>query len=148
MEVSRRRIIKLYQFRCFYIINGDVPGPGQVRVGKQQVGHQVDDVAAGKVGPGFLPEAFGKAPDQILKDVAAVHGADLVRTQVAFRAVEFLDGQVQGVAFHQAFDDVVKVELGKDVLHVRGETGQIVAEVGLDVLGVGQCLSKVNRLVL
>ena len=98
--------------------------------------------------PGFLAIGFAEPSHEIFKDITTVHRADLVGAEVAFRAVEFLDGQVQGVAFHQAFDDVVKVELGKDVLHVRGETGQIVAEVGLDVLGVGQCLSKVNRLVL
>ena len=65
-----------------HIVNGHAAG---VEVGfrQQQVGHQVDDIPAGEVRSGFLAKAFGESPHQVLKDVAAIHGADLVRAEIA-----------------------------------------------------------------
>ena len=54
----------------------------QLGIAQQQVGHQVDDAPAGEVRSGLLAEGLGKALDEILKDIAAVHGADLIRTEV------------------------------------------------------------------
>ena len=119
-----------------HVVHGDVARVGQVRVGEQQVGHQVDDVPAGEVGPGFLAEGLGEAPHQVLEDIAAVHGADLLRAQIALGGVELLDNQVQRVALHHAADHRVEVELGKHVLDVGRKARQVVAEVGLDVLRV------------
>ena len=111
---------------------------GQVSIGKQQVGHQVDDVPAGEVSPGFLAEGLGEAPHQVLEDVAAVHRADLLRAQIALGAVEFLNHQVERVALHHAADHRVEVELGEHVLHVGRKARQVVTEIGLDVLRVRQ----------
>ena len=47
----------------------------QLGVAQQQVGHQIDDVPAGEVRSGLLAKGLGKALDEILKDIAAVHGA-------------------------------------------------------------------------
>ena len=93
---------------------------GQIGIEKQQVGHQVDNVTAGEVRSGFLTERFRETAYQVLKDIAAIHGTYLVRTEVTFWAVELLNGQVQGIALHHTFDDVIKVEFRKNVLHVRG----------------------------
>ena len=121
-----------------HVVDGDVALLRQIGVGEQQVRHEIDDVAAGEVGSGFLAEAFREAPHQVLEDIAAVHGADLVGTQIALGAVELLDDQVQRVAVHHALDHAVELELGQHVLHVGGEARQIVAEVALDVVRVGQ----------
>ena len=80
----------------------------QFGVAQQQVGHQIDDVPAGEVRSGLLAKGLGKALDEILKYIATVHGADLIRTEVAFGGVELLDDQIQAVALHHTADDVVK----------------------------------------
>ena len=79
-----------------------------------------------------------EAADEVFKHIAAVHGGNLVRAQVSLGGVELLDDQVQGVALHHALDDVVELKLGQHVLHVGGEAGEVVTEVGLDVLRVSQ----------
>ena len=88
--------------------------------------------------PRLLAEGLGKAAHQILENIAAVHRRDLVRTQVTFGRVELADHQVQGVALYHATNHGVEVELCQHVLHVRGEARQIVPEVCLDVLRVGE----------
>ena len=90
------------------------------------------------MGSGFLAKALGEPPHQILKDVAAVHGADLVRAKIALLRAELLDNEVEGVALHHSLDDVVKVELCQHVLCVGREAGQVVPEVGFDIVRVGQ----------
>ena len=110
----------------------------QFGVAQQQVGHQIDDVPAGEVRSGLLAKGLGKALDEILKYIATVHGADLIRTEVAFGGVELLDDQIQAVALHHTADDVVKIELGQHILHIAGEPGQLVPEICFDVVRVGQ----------
>ena len=87
---------------------------------------------------GFLAKALREPPHQVLKDVAAVHGADLVRAKIALLRAELLDNEVEGVALHHPLDDVVKVELCQHVLCVGGEAGQVIPEVGLNVVRVCQ----------
>ena len=120
-----------------HIVNGHAAGV-EVGFGQQQVSHQVDDIPAGEVGSGFLAKALGEPPHQVLKNVAAVHGADLVRAKVALLGAELLDDEVEGVALHHPLDDVVKVELCQHVLCVGGEAGQVIPEVGLNVVRVCQ----------
>lgn len=120
-----------------HIVNGHAAGV-KVGFGQQQVGHQIDDIPAGEVGSCLLAKAFGEPPHQVLKDVAAVHGADLVRAKIALLGAELLDNEVEGVAFHHPLDDVVKVELCQHVLCVGGEAGQVIPEVGLNVVRVCQ----------
>jgi len=95
----------------------------QLGVAQQQVGHQIDDVPAGEVRSGLLAKGLRKALDKILKNIAAVHGTDLIRTEVALGGVELLDDQIQAVALHHTADDVVKIELGQHILHISGEPG-------------------------
>ena len=120
-----------------HIVNGHAAG---IEVGfrQQQVGHQVDDIPAGEVRSGFLAKALGEPPHQVLKDVAAVHGANLVRAKIALLGAELLDNEVEGVALCHPLDDVVKVELCQHVLCVGRETGQVIPEVGLNVVRVCQ----------
>ena len=82
----------------------------------------------------LLSEGLGEALDEILKDIATVHGADLVRTEVTLGGVELLDDQIQAVALHHTADDVVKIELGQHILHIAGESCQIVPEIRFNVV--------------
>jgi len=127
-----------YQRRSAVFVHSHVAAAAQVRVAQQQVGHEIDHVPAGEVGSRFLAEGLGKAAHQILEDVAAVHRRDPVRPQVALGGIELPDHQVQGVALHHTADDSVEVELGQHVLDISGEARQIVPEVCLDVLRVGE----------
>ena len=120
-----------------HIVNGHAAGI-EVGFGQQQVGHQVDDIPAGEVRSGFLAKALGEPPHQVLKDVAAVNGTDLVRAKISLLGAKLLDNEVEGVALHHPFDDVVKVELCQHVLCVGREAGQVVPEVGFDIVRVGQ----------
>ena len=120
-----------------HIVNGHAAGV-EIGFGQQQVGHQVDDVPAGEVRSGFLAKALGESPHQVLKDVAAVHGADLVRAEIALLRAELLDDEVEGVALHHPLDDVVKVELCQHILCVGRKAGQVIPEVGFNVVRVCQ----------
>ena len=121
-----------------HVVHGDVAAAAQIRVAQQKVGHEIHHVPAGEVGSRFLAEGLGKAAHQILEDIAAVHRRDPIRPQVTLGGIELTDHQVQGVALHHAADDGVEVELGKHVLDVGREARQIVPEVCLDVLRVGE----------
>jgi len=90
------------------------------------------------VGSRLLAKALREPPHQILEDIATVHGADLVRAKIALLRAELLDNEVEGVALHHPLDDVVKVELCQHVLCVGGEAGQVIPEVGLNVVRVCQ----------
>ena len=121
-----------------HVVDGDIARVGQVGIGQEDVRHQVDDVPAGEVRPGLLVVGLREAAHQILKDVAAVHRSDPVRAKVALGGGKLLDDQVEGVALHHALDDVLKIELGEDILDVGGKTRQVVPEVGLDIVRVGE----------
>ena len=120
-----------------HIVNGHAAGV-KVGFGQQQVGHQVDDIPAGEVCSGFLAKALGEPPHQVLEDVAAVHGTDLVRAKIALLRAELLDNEVEGVALYHPLDDVVKVEFCQHVLCVGRKAGQVIPEVGLNVVRVCQ----------
>ena len=75
---------------------GDVVAVKHVRVGlNEQVGHEVHDVAAREVGAGVLVVGLGEALDEVLEDVAHVHGADLVGRHVRLRLAEVADHLVE-----------------------------------------------------
>ena len=101
-----------------HVVNCDIFLLAQISAGKEQVSHQVDNVAAGEVRSCFFAEGLGEAANQILKDVAAINRADLIRAKITLLGGKLLDDQVEGVALHHALDDVVKVKLGQHVLHV------------------------------
>ena len=107
-----------------HIVHGHIAFAAQISVRQQQIGHQIDDVPAGEVRSGFFAEGFREASDQIFKNVSAVHGTDLLRSQIPLVRVELLYGQIQRVAFNHAVDDVVKIELGQHILNIGGRTLQ------------------------
>ena len=119
---------------------GDVVAVKHVRVGlDEQVGHEVHDVAAGKVRARVLVVGLGEALDEVLEDVAHVHGADLVGRHVRLRLAEVADHLVEqrGIWVGEAFDLVVELHAREDILHVVREPVDVVLEVALDVLRVG-----------
>ena len=89
---------------------------------------------------GVLAEALGESPYKVLKDVAAVNCAYLIGAKIAFRGVELLDNKVERIAFDHALYNAVKVELGKHVLHICRESGEIVAKIDLYVIRVSKQL--------
>ena len=111
---------------------------GKARVAEQDIRHEINDIAGCEVCSGLLAVAFIETAHKVFKHITAVHGGNSVRPKVALGGVELLDDQIERVAFHHALDDVVKLKLGKHVLHVAGEARQIIAEVGFDVLRVGK----------
>ena len=99
------------------------------------------------MGSRFFPETLRETAYQVFKDITAIHGAYPVRTKITFRAVEFLDCKVQCIALHHSLDDVFKIELREDILHIGRKACQIVAEIGFNILGASS-FSKVNLLIL
>ena len=70
--------------------------------GQKKIGHEVDNIPAGKVCSGFFSKGFREPANEIFKDIAAVHGADLIRAKVAFRSIELLDNEIEGIALHHS----------------------------------------------
>lgn len=102
----------------------------------QQVAHQVDDVPAGEMRSGFLVVGLGKPLDQILENIAHVHGADLFRTHIRLVRAEVHDDLIEQARLLHAVDLGAEIHTGEDVLHVVGETVEIGPEVVVDILGV------------
>lgn len=119
-----------------HVVDRDVLLPAHVRAGQQQICHQVDNVAAGEVRAGFLAEGLRKTPHQILENIAAIHGANLIRPKIALLTAKFLDDEIQRVALHHALDDAVELKFCQHVLHIRRKTVEIIAEVALDILRI------------
>ena len=119
---------------------GDALAVEDVGIGlDEQVGHEVDDVAAGKVRARVLVVGLGEALDEVLEDVAHVHRGDLVGRHVRLGLAEVADYLVEqrGVRVGQTLDLVGELHTGQDVLDVLGEAVDVVAEVVLDVFRVG-----------
>ena len=76
--------------------------------------------------------------DEVLEDVAHVHGADLVGRHVRLRLAEVADHLVEqgGVRIAEALHLVGKLHAREDVLHVVREAVEVVLEVVLDVVRV------------
>lgn len=106
--------------------------------GEKQVGHEVDDIAAGKVFPRAIVNGFGETADEFFEDVTAIDGADFIGAEVAFFTVEFFNHEVKRIVFDQAFNHIVKFKFGEDVLYIGREARQVVAEVGFNVVGIRQ----------
>ena len=130
--------VGLYQSWQGFFVDRDILLPAHILTGQQQIRHQVDDIPAGEVCSGLLSKGFGKAAHQVLENIAAVHGADLIRSQIALGRCKFLDHKIERVALHQTTNDIVKIKLGKDILNIGGKAIQIIPEVALDVFRVSK----------
>ena len=102
----------------------------------QQVAHQVYDVPAGEVRSGLLVVGLRKPLDQVLEDVAHIHGADLLRTHIRLIRAEVHDDLIEQACLLHAVDLGAEIHAGEDVLHIVGKTVEICPEVVVDVLGV------------
>ena len=87
---------------------------------------------------GFLAVGFIETANQIFKDIAAVHRADFVGSEIALGRGKFLDHQIKRVALHHAPDDAVKIELRQHVLHILRKSGEVIAEIALDIVRVSE----------
>ena len=67
-----------------HVVDGDITCVGQVCVGQKNIRHQIDNIPAGKVRPGLFIVGLRETAHQVLKNVTAVHSADLIRAKVAF----------------------------------------------------------------
>ena len=117
---------------------------------EDQVGHQLDDVARGEMFAGLLVVLLAEAADQLLEDGAhavvvepgQAHVAggveDRVGAEVDGGVEELVDEIAERVGLDQGRDLVVEAELFEDLLHVFGKTGEVVFEVGAQLLGAGR----------
>ena len=58
--------------------------------------------------------------------------------QLPVSGLSSLFRDTQAVALHHTADDVVKIKLGQHILHIAGESGQIVPEICFNVVRVSQ----------
>ena len=101
-----------------HVVYGDIAALRQVSVREEQVCHEVYNIAAGEVSSCLLAERLRETLDEVLKHIAAVNCAYLVRPEIALLRVEFLDNEVESVALHHTVYDSIKIELCKHVLYV------------------------------
>jgi len=67
---------------------------------------------------GFFAVRFIETANQVLKDISAVYGTNLIGTEIAFRSIEFFYYKVECVAFYHSLDNVIKIKLSKNIKHV------------------------------
>ena len=106
--------------------------------GDDEVGHEVDDVAAGKVFSGLV--SLGEAAHEVFEDAAHFDLGYLIGTEVALTAAEVLDDLVQHAAVGHRADFVVEFHAGleENVLHVLGKALEVVCEVLFYACWVGK----------
>ena len=118
-------------------LHNAVAAEGVTVAGNQQIAHEINDVPARKMRSGFLVVTFGKALHQILKDIAHVHGADLVGAHVRLVGTEIHDHLIQTPGLHHAVDLSGELHVRQNILHVVGKAVQIGPEVVRNVLRIG-----------
>lgn len=107
-----------------------------VAPGEQELHHQTDDLARGKVLSGRLVGQLGEPADQFLEHRAHMGVAHHVGMQID--GGEFLGHQVEQVILIEPVDEQLEVELLEHVPDVAGERADVVREVGTDVGRVAQ----------
>lgn len=68
---------------------------GEVRLHRQHIAHQINDVSACEVGSGFLVITLGKSLNEVLKYIAHVYGRYFVGTHVCVLFTEIADDLVK-----------------------------------------------------
>ena len=104
--------------------------------GNQQVAHQVNNIAAGKMCSRFLVVGFGKALDKVLEDIAHIHRGDFLRPHISLLRAEVHNDLIQQAGLLHTVDLSGEVHTGKDVLNVVGEAIDVSAEVVVNALWV------------
>ena len=117
----------------------DVVALEHARVGgDDEVGHEIDDVAAGEVLSGLV--GLGEAAHEVLEDAAHLDLGHFTGAEVALAAAEVLYDLVQHSAVRHRADLVIELHAGleEDVLHVLGKALEIVCEVLFYACWVGK----------
>ena len=89
---------------------------------------------------GLLIGLLIEAPDEVFEDVAHRDVRDGVRVQV--HGGDLLDDFKEPVGFLQLLDLFVELELLDDLPSTGGEPGHVVAEIGGELVGVAEKLSR------
>ncbi len=114
---------------------------------KHEIHHQVDDVAWSEVLARVLVQGLVEPPDQLLEDHPHRGVVDLVRVQV--HVLEPLEDLEQEASLVELADGVVEVETLDHLPHVGAEAGDVITQVGCEVLRVGhEFLEVVPRRVV
>ena len=118
---------------------GAAAGGGRAVRGEDEVHHELDDLARGVVLPGVLVVGFGKAADELLKDIAHLQIGDLVRMEVGLAGGEFLEHHIEDVLFrHRGEVRPERLELFQYLPDVGRKGVAVGAEVGRQTGGGGQ----------
>ena len=109
---------------------------------EEQVHHQADDLARREVVAGRLVGGLGELAHQLLEDVAHLDVAHHVGVQVDLG--ELLDHQVEAVGLVELLDLGLEAEVLDDLARPRAEAGDVLLQVGRDVVGVVGELGEVE----
>ena len=90
------------------------------------------------MGSGLFVVAFGEAGDKVFEDVAHVIRRHLLGRHVGLGGIEIGDHLVENATFFHRRDLILKLHLLQHVAHVLRKAVQVVAEVGGDVLRIGE----------
>ena len=96
----------------------------------QQLDHQADDFARGKVFPGLVTALFRKAPQQLLVDVAHLQPGELVGAEREFLVL--VQDRGQPVILHHQPDGCSIIEMLDDVVNVLRKAIDVGAEIFLE----------------
>ena len=108
----------------------------------EQVAHQIDDVTAGEVGTGLFVVAFRETLDEILENIAHVHGRDLFRFHIGIFCAEIRNHLIEQTGIGHALHLRKEIHARQNVDDVIGKTIEVCFKIDLDVIRVSFELLK------
>ena len=96
---------------------------------EQEIDHQPDDFAGGKVFPGFFIGLFGPDPDQFFENVAHLDIVDCFRREIDLRGAEGIDDLIEQPLLRHPRDFLIELEPVHDVPDVLREAVDVTVEI-------------------
>ena len=90
------------------------------------------------MGPGLFVIGLREAADQILKDVAHIHSADLLGREVTTGVAEIRDHLIKEAGLIHVLDLGIKVHAGQNIQDIIGKAVQISTEIIHNILRIGK----------
>jgi hypothetical protein len=113
---------------------------------QQQVDHESDHLARGKVVTRCLIGSFIETPDEVLKE--ETHGDVVYPPGVQVHLGKLGDDEIQAVGFLQLFDFLFEFEIVEDFADVFGKARNVINEMAADVVRISLELGKVKVAVV
>ena len=107
-------------------------------VAHEQLAHQVDDVACGKVRSSLVVIRFGELSDQFFKDIPHIYSRNDIGSQISFSRTELLDDEIKTVIVVHLLDFIVEVHAVDDINHILREMIEVILKVVFDVIRIGK----------